>query len=70
MIDLLLKKPVKLKSETEESLAKELEQLPDEMDDNLKLVLTELALICRQLIRIRTLAAQLQHQAIEQPVTN
>ncbi|UYZ84082.1 YccS family putative transporter [Entomomonas sp. E2T0] len=68
--DLLLKKPVKLKSETEESLAKELEQLPEEMDDNLKLVLTELALICRQLIRIRTLSAQLQHQAIEQPVTN
>ncbi|MFD1259532.1 YccS family putative transporter [Entomomonas asaccharolytica] len=68
--DLLLKKPVKLKTETEESLAKELEQLPDEMDDNLKLVLTELALICRQLIRIRTLAAQLQHQAIEQPVAN
>lgn len=68
--DLLLKKPVKLKSDNEESLAKELEQLPDEMDDNLKLVLTELALICRQLMRIRNLSVQLQHQTTEQVSSN
>lgn len=64
--DLLEKRLVKVTNEIEEVLAKELDQLSEEMDDNLKLILTELSLICRQLVRIRNLTAQLQHQAIEQ----
>lgn len=50
----------------EATLAEELKQLPDEMDDNVRLVLTELVLVVRQVMRVRTLAAQLQHQPIEQ----
>lgn len=57
------KKLVEPQSENESLALKELEQLPDEMDDNLKLVVTELTLICRQLMRIRTLSAQLQQVA-------
>ena len=54
------KKAVEPHSENEALALKELEQLPDEMDDNLKLVVTELTLICQQLMRVRTLSAQLQ----------
>jgi len=56
---LAAKLPLAIHSETEESLAKELEQLPEEMDDSQRLVQTQLALICRQLGPLRTLAAHL-----------
>lgn len=46
--------------ENEALVLKELEELPDEIDDNSKLVVTELILICQQLMRIRTLSAQFQ----------
>ncbi len=51
--------PVSIHSDAEEDLAKALEQLPEEMDDRERLVLSELALICRQLGPLRTLAAHL-----------
>lgn len=54
------KKNIAVHSENEALVLKELEQLPDEMDDNLKLIVTELTLVCRQLMRIRTLSTQLQ----------
>ncbi|RJG14328.1 TIGR01666 family membrane protein [Pseudomonas cavernicola] len=53
------KTPVTIHSDAEENLAKELEQLPEEMDDRERLVQSELALICRQLGPLRTLAAHL-----------
>ena len=43
----------------EEALANELEQMPDEIDEGQRLVQTQLALICRQLGPLRTLAAHL-----------
>lgn len=48
----------------EQSLLQELEQLPDKMAEEVKLVFTELALIIKQVMRIRILAAKLQHQPI------
>ncbi|MCY1188589.1 hypothetical protein D9M73_297170 [compost metagenome] len=49
-------------SDTEEQLAKHLEQLPEEQDDAHRLVQSQLALICRQLAPLRTLAAHLLKQ--------
>jgi uncharacterized membrane protein YccC len=56
-LNLAQKTPVVIHSDAEENLAKELEQLPEEMDDRERLVQSELALICRQLSPLRTLAA-------------
>ena len=53
------KLPVPVQSDEEEKLANELEQMPDDIDENLRLVQTQLALICRQLGPLRTLAAHL-----------
>jgi uncharacterized membrane protein YccC len=53
------KSPVAIQSDTEETLAVELEQMPDELDESQRLVQTQLALICRQLGPLRTLAAHL-----------
>ena len=53
------KHPVAVQSDDEEALANELEQMPDDIDENQRLVQTQLALICRQLGPLRTLAAHL-----------
>jgi YccS/YhfK family integral membrane protein len=53
------KLPVAIQSDAEEALANELEQMPDEIDEGQRLVQTQLALICRQLGPLRTLAAHL-----------
>ncbi|PTT79201.1 TIGR01666 family membrane protein [Pseudomonas sp. HMWF005] len=53
------KQPVAIQSDEEEALANELEQMPDEIDEGQRLVQTQLALICRQLGPLRTLAAHL-----------
>ena len=53
------RQPVAIHSDSEEALAKTLEQLPDDMDERVRLVQTELALICRQLGALRTLAGHL-----------
>ena len=57
--DLLSERPVAVQSDAEEQLAQRLEQLPDDLDDAQRLVQTQLALICRQLGSLRTLAAHL-----------
>ena len=53
------KQPIAIQSDEEEALAAELEQMPDEIDEGLRLVQTQLGLICRQLGPLRTLAAHL-----------
>ena len=53
------KQPIAVQSDAEEALAVELEQMPDEIDEAQRLVQTQLALICRQLGPLRTLAAHL-----------
>ena len=53
------KTPIAIQSDAEEALANELEQMPDEIDEAQRLVQTQLALICRQLGPLRTLAAHL-----------
>ncbi|WP_338522316.1 YccS family putative transporter [Pseudomonas batumici] len=53
------KTPIAIQSDAEETLASELEQMPDEIDEIQRLVQTQLALICRQLGPLRTLAAHL-----------
>jgi len=53
------KQPIAIQSDTEEALAVDLEQMPDEIDEGQRLVQTQLALICRQLGPLRTLAAHL-----------
>ena len=53
------KQPISIQSDAEEALAAELEQMPDEIDEGQRLVQTQLALICRQLGPLRTLAAHL-----------
>ncbi|ETK19546.1 putative transporter-like membrane protein [Pseudomonas sp. FH4] len=53
------KQPIAVQSDAEEALALELEQMPDEIDEAQRLVQTQLALICRQLGPLRTLAAHL-----------
>ena len=53
------KQPIAIQSDAEETLATDLEQMPDEIDEGQRLVQTQLALICRQLAPLRTLAAHL-----------
>ncbi|PVZ61305.1 TIGR01666 family membrane protein [Pseudomonas sp. B1(2018)] len=53
------KASIAIQSDEEEALANELEQMPDEIDEGQRLVQTQLALICRQLGPLRTLAAHL-----------
>ncbi|WP_439877657.1 YccS family putative transporter [Pseudomonas prosekii] len=53
------KMPIAIQSDEEEALANALEQMPDEIDEGQRLVQTQLALICRQLGPLRTLAAHL-----------
>jgi uncharacterized membrane protein YccC len=53
------KQPIAIQSDEEEALASELELMPDEIDEGQRLVQTQLALICRQLGPLRTLAAHL-----------
>ncbi|QXH80765.1 YccS family putative transporter [Pseudomonas salmasensis] len=57
------KQPIAIQSDAEEGLAAELEQMPDEIDEAQRLVQTQLALICRQLGPLRTLAAHLIKEA-------
>jgi YccS/YhfK family integral membrane protein len=52
-------RPVAIHSDAEEQLASELEQLGENLDDQQRLLQTQLALICRQLGPLRTLAAHL-----------
>ena len=58
--------PVAVYDETDQRLAEELEQLPDDMDEGHRLVQVQLGLICRQLGPLRTLVAHLQ-KAPSQP---
>lgn len=51
------RQPVAIQSDSEEVLAASLEQMPDDLDEEQRLVQTQLALICRQLAPLRTLAA-------------
>lgn len=51
--------PVAIHSDAEEALANALEQMPEELDEHQRLVQTQLALICRQLGPLRTLAGHL-----------
>ncbi|WP_339415316.1 MULTISPECIES: YccS family putative transporter [unclassified Pseudomonas] len=53
------KQPIAIQSDAEEALAADLEQMQDEIDEGQRLVQTQLALICRQLGPLRTLAAHL-----------
>ena len=53
------KQSIAIQSDAEEGLAAELEQMPEEIDEAQRLVQTQLALICRQLGPLRTLAAHL-----------
>ncbi|KJZ48811.1 YccS family putative transporter [Pseudomonas fluorescens] len=53
------KLPIAIQSDEEEALANTLEQMPDELDEGQRLVQTQLALMCRQLGPLRTLAAHL-----------
>lgn len=46
-------------------LSEKLEQLSNDMTENIKLVFTELALVMKQVMRIRILAAQLQPEAVK-----
>ena len=56
---LAMREPVAVQSDVEEALATELAQMPEEIDEGQRLVQTQLALICRQLGPLRTLAAHL-----------
>jgi hypothetical protein len=56
---LATRQPVAVHSDAEEALAADLEQMPEELDEAQRLVQTQLALICRQLGPLRTLAAHL-----------
>ncbi|MBK5398890.1 TIGR01666 family membrane protein [Pseudomonas sp. TH39(2020)] len=59
------KLPIAIQSDEEEALANTLEQMPDEIDEGQRLVQTQLALICRQLGPLRTLAAHLIKETIK-----
>ncbi len=61
-LGLVEKRAVSIQEDGEETLAKDLAQLPEEMDDRPRLVQTELGLICRQLGPLRTLAAHLLNE--------
>ena len=52
--------PLAIHSDEEQALAQSLEQIADDVDERQRLVQTQLALICRQLAPLRTLAAHLQ----------
>ncbi|WP_459206901.1 YccS family putative transporter [Pseudomonas sp. MLB6B] len=54
--------PVAIHSDAEDALASALEQMPEELDEHQRLVQTQLALICRQLGPLRTLAGHLIKQ--------
>ncbi len=55
--------PVAVHSETEETLAQRLEQqAPEDLDDNHRLLQTQLGLICRQLAPLRSMTAHLLKQ--------
>ncbi len=56
---LINKTSVAVHSDAEEALANELEQMADDVDEGQRLVQTQLALICRQLGPLRTMAAHL-----------
>jgi YccS/YhfK family integral membrane protein len=56
---LIDKTAVAVHSDAEEALANELEQLPDDVDDDQRVVQSQLAMICRQLGPLRTMAAHL-----------
>ncbi|MBU2293058.1 MAG: TIGR01666 family membrane protein, partial [Gammaproteobacteria bacterium] len=58
-------RPVAIYSDAEEQLASELETLSDDLDDQQRLLQTQLALICRQLGPLRTLASHLQKRQPE-----
>lgn len=54
--------PVAVYNETEQALAQQLEQAPEELDDSHRLLQTQLGLICRQLAPLRSMAAHLLRQ--------
>jgi hypothetical protein len=56
---------VTIHSDAEEQLAIALESISDNLDDSQRLVQTQLALICRQLGPLRTLASHLQKRQPE-----
>lgn len=56
---LINKTTVAVHSDAEEALANELEQMPEEIDEGQRLVQSQLAMICRQLGPLRTMAAHL-----------
>jgi len=58
-------RPVSIHSDAEEQLASALENSVDNLDDSQRLVQTQLALICRQLGPLRTLASHLQKRQPE-----
>jgi len=64
---LAMREPVAVHSDAEEALATELEQMPEEIDEGQRLVQTQLALICRQLGPLRTLAAHLIKEPVKEP---
>ncbi|MBD9482935.1 TIGR01666 family membrane protein [Pseudomonas sp. PDM14] len=57
--------PVAVHDELDQSLAEELEQIPEEIDEGHRLVQMQLGLICRQLAPLRTLVAHLQKRLPE-----
>ncbi len=56
-----------LNRDDEETLARRLEDAPEEMDDGHRLVQTQLGLICRQLGPLRSMASHLIRRAPGQP---
>ncbi|WP_028239170.1 YccS family putative transporter [Stutzerimonas azotifigens] len=64
---LRLQRPVDLNRDDEETLARRLEDAPEEMDDGHRLVQTQLGLICRQLGPLRSMASHLIRRAPGQP---
>ncbi|OWJ90714.1 TIGR01666 family membrane protein [Pseudomonas sp. A46] len=56
------KRSVSIQCDEEDALARDLAQLPEDMDDRPRLVQTELGLVCRQLGPLRTLAAHLLNE--------
>ena len=57
--------PVAVHDDLDQSLAEELEQIPEEIDEGHRLVQMQLGLICRQLAPLRTLVAHLQKRLPE-----
>jgi YccS/YhfK family integral membrane protein len=65
---LATREAVAVQSDAEEALAVDLEQMPEEIDEGQRLVQTQLALICRQLGPLRTLAAHLIKDPVKEPL--